>query len=77
MGMPNAYKCEVCQAPVYFDNTNAGRTQMQTHYTSQRHSQPVPDSPNAYKCHHDDNCPAAQKYAPDERLMIEHYRTEH
>jgi hypothetical protein len=42
MGMPNAYKCDVC-TDVYFDGTPAGELALGQHYREQHPGVLVPD----------------------------------
>jgi hypothetical protein len=74
MGMPNFYKCEICN-DVYFPGTQLGEAELRAHYeNSVGHDiDSVPTEYNVYRCHHQ-GCGVFKNTVCE---MLEHDRTCH
>lgn len=72
MGMPNAYRCEICSNK-FFEGTTAGKEALRAHYESGHSGFSAPAEKNAYKCHHE-NC---DKFKATICEIVEHDRADH
>jgi hypothetical protein len=75
MGMPNAYKCEICSNDVYFLGTPEGEWALQTHYqkAAGHDISAVPTVKKAYHCHHS----GCDVYKDTVCEMLQHDRSTH
>lgn len=75
MGMPNAYKCEICSQNVYFPGTPEGEQLLQAHYESEvgHDISEVPTVKKAYQCHHS----KCNVYKDTVCEMLQHDRATH